>query len=506
MSQPGGQGTALSSLLDEFPYLRHYASTITTDCSGIATIVSNSPAQTMFHALFTTLEGAFAHLDNSVTDSQARAETLLQDKNNLQALVNKLSDQLASRSDVISTIRRITSDPDKFSGTEKDIARRQREYINWRAQINRVFAVDSSVFNSDFRQITHIQGLLAGTAYDLNRDSFNTIIDNPADPELWTWRTAPQVFAHLNVLYETLDLSREASMKFDEFRMGGLPFQNFIAEFNTLSAQCGKTNEQKVDALRIKVSQELSTAVQFRDKKPLKTDFTGWCTLYQKIWEDLQDNKHIDKLRQNANTFRTTPPGTQTRTNPAPVTTTNQSAPADDAMQLDAMQAKGGRPRPTREDCIAQGLCFYCKKKGHTRDTCEEKKKNDTKYGEPRPPNQPIGQVIGRNVNGGYYTSFQPQQPSPRPQYLQQSGYPHQQQYDRPNFSQNGFPSQPSRGNSPLQPQVNRTGYTNWAQHPRLRALETGQYDNDSFSTTSSASPPVGGGEQLILNTPTENE
>ena len=56
--------------------------------------------------------------------------------------------------------------------------------------------------------------------------------------------------------------------------MSNKPFQNFIAEFKSLASRCKKTTEQKVDALRLKVSQELSNAITHRDH-PQPTDYEG---------------------------------------------------------------------------------------------------------------------------------------------------------------------------------------------------------------------------------------
>ena len=80
-----------------------------------------------------------------------------------------------------------------------------------------------------------------------------------------------------------MDLSREAKMEFDKLVMAKKPYQNFIAEFNSLAAQCGKTDEQKVDSLELKVSQELATEAAHQIIKPDRTNFAAWIALYQNI-------------------------------------------------------------------------------------------------------------------------------------------------------------------------------------------------------------------------------
>ena len=54
--------------------------------------------------------------------------------------------------------------------------------------------------------------------------------------------------------------------------MTNKPFQNLITEFNKLATQAGKTDAQKVDALRLKVSKEMAAAITNRSDKPKSKD------------------------------------------------------------------------------------------------------------------------------------------------------------------------------------------------------------------------------------------
>jgi hypothetical protein len=132
-----------------------------------------------------------------------------------------------------------------------------------------------------------------------------------------------------------------------------------------------------VDALHLKVSQELSDAVTHRDQ-PTLTDYDGWCRLYQKVYDNLQDQSHYNKLRAGQQTFRgqkTTDRPQQSRQIPIPTAIQTTGDP----MQLDVM-----RPRPSREECTQQNLCFYCKKPGNRCDQCDEKRKNDARFDLPQ--------------------------------------------------------------------------------------------------------------------------
>jgi hypothetical protein len=362
--------------------LKHFVATgVNHDCQPLINQAATDSAQrNALSAFCELLEHSLNYLQQG-WDSEKLELAAKQDENDI--LQVQLAQKTALNESALTALaasssssgRRLTKDPNAFSGTEKNIAKRQEEYINWRSQINRCFTVDNHIFNSEFRKIQHIAGLLASEALDLTREHFNTITEHPSDPELWYWRTTEAVFASLNRQYETVDLTREANLKFDILKMKSRQFQDFIAEFNSLATRCKKTIEQKVDALRLKVSQELSDAVTHRDQ-PSRTDYEGWCRLYQKVYDNLQDQNHYNMLRVGQQTFRT-PKNLDKNQDRTPQTPSNFASQIhDDPMQLDVM-----KPRPTRDECTQKNLCFYCKKPGHRRDQCEEKKRNDARFG-----------------------------------------------------------------------------------------------------------------------------
>ena len=373
-------------------------------------------------AFFTLIENAMAHHANQAdADNQEWQSKVTA----LQIKVDTLTTALTQSVNGSRSGRRISEDPDKFGGTEKDVTKRQQQYVTWRSQIQRCFGMDEHIFNTEFRRIQHIAGLLKDDAYDLFRIHFETITDDPLDPSKWHWQTHVDVFKTLNDQYATLDLSRQAGIDFDNLWMTNKPFQNFIAEFNKLATKSGRTDVQKVETLKIKVSQELSDVAMNRSDKPGPADFEGWCKLFQNIYQDLQEKDHLDKLRNNRPSARRTPaistqPSsqyTQPTINPTIIPTTTN---ADDPMVLDARFG----PRPSREQCIHKGLCFYCKKPGHNKDGCEEKRRNDAKFGRLTHPYQPAFQTAalsqaGRGMAQAYLYPQHPMAQRPRPPQLQ---------------------------------------------------------------------------------------
>jgi hypothetical protein len=62
-----------------------------------------------------------------------------------------------------------------------------------------------------------------------------------------------------------VDLSLSASISFDKCFQRNRLFQNFLAEFISLAKKCKKTKEQKVKALKKKVSKSIAKALSTLD-------------------------------------------------------------------------------------------------------------------------------------------------------------------------------------------------------------------------------------------------
>jgi hypothetical protein len=282
------------------------------------------------------------------------------------------------------TARRISKDPEPFSGGEKDVAKRQQQYVVWKSQINSCFAQDAAVFHTERRKILHIAGLLAGDAYELHRPYFDTITINPTDMDMWHWKTAADVFKTLSIQFETMDLAQQASQKFDNLFMLNKPFQNFVAELRSLAQRCNKTEAQKVEALKKKVSKELADKLAYQPLPPPKEDFDAWCNLCQQLYNNEQEFKHFETLKSGRPAqsqlshqfqFQRHSPLVQTQQSPSvPLALPDAGEP----MQLDS--ARAAAKAAARAFCGENRLCFYCRKPGHIVAECDEKKAADTRF------------------------------------------------------------------------------------------------------------------------------
>jgi hypothetical protein len=63
--------------------------------------------------------------------------------------------------------RRTTKNPDPFDASEKNTAKQQEQYTDWRTAIVRTFIINEEHFATEFRKIQHIAGFLKRNAYRL---------------------------------------------------------------------------------------------------------------------------------------------------------------------------------------------------------------------------------------------------------------------------------------------------------------------------------------------------
>jgi hypothetical protein len=99
---------------------------------------------------------------------------------------------------------------------------------------------------------------------------------NSDNVQCWACSTVKALFSVLDVQYETMDLKLDAGISFDQLFQQKTPFPNFIAKFDILAFQCKKTDEQKVDTLKKKVSQELAEKLATLENPSDDNDYTNW--------------------------------------------------------------------------------------------------------------------------------------------------------------------------------------------------------------------------------------
>jgi hypothetical protein len=345
------------------------------------------------------IRAVFECIDRYTQYREGQVEAMKSELDNTKNEYMKLSKQLATLTEKITggmggASRRQTVDPDKFSGDEKDIAKRQVEYINWRSKIGRNITTDDKTFDSDFKQLQYGASMLTGSAYRLFQIRFDMLTSNRDEPANWPWKNLDGLFTDLNALYATMDLSKISDLKFKALWMKAKPYPQFLAEFQSLGQQAGKTKSQMVDELKQRVSRELAVQLKGQVTVPGPEEFEKWAALFQALWDRIEEDNYYSMLRDGK------VPGQaqqrQIQNQHQQTQNTQQPATAQDAgdpMQLDAF----GRQRPSKEQCRQQGLCFYCRKPGCSIGNCPEKAANDARFGNQTRQSRGNFQSMGRD-------------------------------------------------------------------------------------------------------------
>lgn len=392
----------LAKAMAEWPYLSGLIvrGGLTHDTKTLQKRSQSDPElNAQLHAVFSSVEAVLRHELNSL--ASAKDEALAENdalQKRVDSLQTQLIDALSSRPTPGVSVprRRFNHDPATFHGTS-GVAQRQQEYKNWKTAISVAHSMDPTFFSTDIERILHTTSLLAGDALERYRNDVQAYIDQPLSPAAWPYQTVAELFADMDRVYISTNEVLEARTKLDNLVMGNKPFTSFLADFDKWSSRAEKTDAEKVSALRYKVSSELNTMVSNQLDLPALDNYSQWVALFTKTWERIKEKEHIDKIRNNASRPTQAQPAAAAPFAASPSFPPAPTADQGDPMVIDAM-------RPSRDECQKKGLCFYCKKPGHTKDTCEEKKCNDGKF----------GRSAARPGHQGQAT---------RPQYLQAQPY-----------------------------------------------------------------------------------
>ena len=403
---------ALLTHLAQWPTLRDWASQ-TGQAQGAASLVKlidqahqqangadEYEAWNCIGTLLDTAEAGIAHMQSSAQSDNDTAQTQLQDlQNQIQAthaeihdlqtqnnlliqdnqtaqnnITTLISNSNAGGSNNRHSVHRITKDPEPFDRTG-GASRRQQDYKNWKVKITPAHMVDKDYFATEFQRILHVFSLLQSDPADRIRHDIEVIQSHPEDKSRWPFPTVSKLLESLDRVYISTNEAMEARTKFDNLFMGGRPWPEFLSDFDKFAKRAEKSDAEQVSALRLKVSSAMADASLHSYSHPGRDDISSWITLFNNIWEQIQEGAHLDKLRKNAygrkDTNNILSQGYVSAS--ASQAAAKEAVDEGDPMILDTL-------RPSREECVQKGLCFYCRKPGHNKFNCSEKQKNDTKF------------------------------------------------------------------------------------------------------------------------------
>ena len=276
-------------------------------------------------------------------------------------------------------------DPVVFDGSEREPAKRQRIYVEWKSKVLLKLQLEDSVFGTPKQRVLYTASCLAGAAWNMVRSKVDAICQQP-DPALWPegWTDFEDIFRCLDQSYIVVDTVEEAKREFAKLRHEGAfsHFSNFISEFIRVADEAQKTPHQQVEALKEKVSAELYNQLQGNLARPAIDDVAGWIKLFRGYASNLEEAKF---RRAGGGARQGTGSGSSAPKAPAPAPAPQ---PAGDPMQLDALSLDAlnevlaaigsSSDRITEEERQRRRrkqLCMYCGGGGHFVAACPAAKK-----------------------------------------------------------------------------------------------------------------------------------
>lgn len=388
---------------DTFPHVAYVVSNTDGGIPDPTALLADPALQT----LMSGVNDAIGRLQDQVSELQTQSDVYLADLASLgvrldEARRNQGGGNVAPGA---RNHRRTTKDPDPFSGEEDPPVKRQLLFRNWRSQQRRNWGVDHTCFDhptipkgqpgADFYILTHIPGQLTGTALTNNLAYFDTISDNPTDPSKWKWATATDCLDYFTSKYDTLDLALHASLAFDELTMGSMPFASFASDLQTYGELCEKSPEQLVSEMRLKITKELASQLTGSSPRPNNDDFQGWCALWQRLADHLEESKHFDKMRKIRNggggNDKAPKSGGNTKGNSGNGRSGNQNNQGQNNQNQAQPDLQGDHMDLSRMD-LAPNECAYCHEIGHFRADCDVR---------PGSPNYNAGKAARVNATRG---------------------------------------------------------------------------------------------------------
>jgi len=224
-----------------------------------------------------------------------------------------------------------------------------RKASHWLHSVKAYFTVNAAVYSTDEKKVvTALAYMMEGTASSWS-DTFYQVCEGRtakygtwADFEKEFW----EMFIPANASIITLN-------KIQKLKQLGRSLMSYVAEFRSLVAVANvKESHVLIHMFNLGLNDNLVRAVHLMGEIP--TDFDKYITAITKIDSNINRGKTTIALT-NANRYQNYHPQPKKKD--------------DDAMDIDRLDEE------ERANCMAKGLCFVCKKRGHCANSCPEKKK-----------------------------------------------------------------------------------------------------------------------------------
>jgi hypothetical protein len=228
-----------------------------------------------------------------------------------------------------------------------------RKASHWLHSIKAYFTVNAAVYSTDEKKVvTALAYMTEGTASSWS-DTFYQLCEGRT-AKYGTWVDFEKEFREMFI---PADASIVALNKIQKLKQLGRSLTSYVAEFRSLVAVANvKESHVLIHMFNLGLNDDLVRAVHLMGEIP--TDFDKYITAVTKIDSNINRGKTTIALT-NANRYRNYRPQPKKKD--------------DDAMDVDRLDEE------ECTDCMAKGLCFVCKKRGHRANSCPEKKKKKKK-------------------------------------------------------------------------------------------------------------------------------
>jgi hypothetical protein len=282
-------------------------------------------------------------IPTDITDSLSSTSTSSSDEFPEERPPRQLSAHPSLRmSHVTKEVKLRTGAPVAFDGNI-------RKASHWLHSVKAYFTVNAAVYSTDEKKVvTALTYMMEGMASSWS-DTFYQLCEGRT-AKYGTWADFEKEFREMFI---PANASIVVLNKIQKLKQLGRSLTSYVAEFRSLVAVANvKESHVLIHMFNLGLNDDLVNAVHLMGEIP--TNFDKYITAVTKI------NSHI---KHGKTTIALTHANQHPSYHPQP------KKKDDDAMDVDRLNEE------ERADCMAKGLCFMCKKRGHCANSCPDKRK-----------------------------------------------------------------------------------------------------------------------------------
>jgi hypothetical protein len=297
------------------------------------------------------LEETSQKLDEVTAERNEMALCFAREKSRAMSVVSATSTPKSQR----------IADPEQLSDGKED-----PKFEGWLLAMERKLTANADRFPTEYSKITYILSRVKGLAY---RTMYPRVCTDSKNP----YQTAKEVFDHLSAVFADPNRKKQAKREYKELKMKGKTFSEYLQQFSVLAQEAGVDPDDYKDDLYESMTNRMKLAVlnYYNDAGMSFDAFVENCHRTADALASIDMTKEHDKLQSS------TAPANRGQSNGKASRSANTvSATAVATTALAEKSPPGGWAPITAEErqrCRLEGLCFYCRQKGHITSNCPKR-------------------------------------------------------------------------------------------------------------------------------------